>query len=166
MADLSDSLRDAVFYGILDTGYVARENMYEKCRQLIMSGAKIVQLRAKKESEETRRELAFEMLLLFKKKNAPYFIINDSPESPPKICGIIPTPDCMSARTICPRTRRENLSAKNACSACPRTRPNRRKTPTAFPTFSTISRWVPSMPRKPNREEFRWVCNLWNTRQK
>jgi thiamine-phosphate diphosphorylase len=90
MADLSDSLRDAVFYGILDTGYVARENMYEKCRQLIMSGAKIVQLRAKKESEETRRELAFEMLPLFKKKNAPYFIINDSPELAAEICGIIP----------------------------------------------------------------------------
>ena len=90
MAELSDTLRDATFYGILDTGYVARENLVEKCKQLIATNCKIIQLRAKKQSEQERREMAFEILPLFKTPNAPYFIINDSPELASEICSIIP----------------------------------------------------------------------------
>ena len=90
MAELSDTLRDATFYGILDTGYVARENLVEKCKQLIATNCKIIQLRAKKQTEQERREMAFEILPLFKNPNAPYFIINDSPELASEICSIIP----------------------------------------------------------------------------
>lgn len=89
MAELSDTLRNATFYGILDTGYVARENLVEKCKQLIATNCKIIQLRAKKQSEQERREMAFEILPLFKNDNAPYFIINDSPELASEICSII-----------------------------------------------------------------------------
>ena len=90
MAELSDTLRDATFYGILDTGYVAPENLVEKCKQLIATNCKIIQLRAKKQTEQERREMAFEILPLFKNPNAPYFIINDSPELASEICSIIP----------------------------------------------------------------------------
>ncbi len=90
MAELSDSLREAIFYGILDTGYVARNDIFEKCRQLIASKCKIIQLRAKKQSEEERREMAFEILPLFKNNDAPYFIINDSIELAAEICSLIP----------------------------------------------------------------------------
>jgi len=90
MAALSDSLRAAVFYGILDTGYVARENLRDKCRALIASGAKIVQLRAKKQTDAERREMALELLPLFKAAGAPYFIINDSPALAAEICALIP----------------------------------------------------------------------------
>ena len=90
MAELSESLRDATFYGILDTGYVAPENLVEKCKQLIATNCKIIQLRAKKQTEEERRKMAFEILPLFKNPNAPYFIINDSPELAAEICSIIP----------------------------------------------------------------------------
>ncbi len=90
MAELSNSLRDAVFYGIVDTGYVSADNLYEKCRQLVNSGCKIIQLRAKKESESERRDMAFEILPLFKNPNAPYLIINDSIELAAEICNLIP----------------------------------------------------------------------------
>ena len=44
----SEKFRQAVFYAILDTGYVPHDNLADKCRQLIVGGAKVVQLRAKK----------------------------------------------------------------------------------------------------------------------
>ncbi len=90
MAELSDSLHEAIFYGILDTGYVARDLIFEKCRQLVASNCKIIQLRAKKQSEEERRKMAFEILPLFKNPNAPFFIINDSVELAAEICALIP----------------------------------------------------------------------------
>ncbi len=90
MAELSESLRNALFYGIVDTGYVPRENLFSKCEQLAAAGAKIIQLRAKKQEQAERREMAFELLPIFKKPNAPYFIINDSPELAAEICSIIP----------------------------------------------------------------------------
>ena len=46
----SEKFRQAPFYAILDTGYVPREKLADKCGQLIEGGAKIVQLRAKKET--------------------------------------------------------------------------------------------------------------------
>lgn len=87
MGSLSHRLEDAVFYGILDTGYVSRENLYPKCRDLVNSGSKIIQLRAKKESAAERREIAFEILPLFQKENAPFLIINDDVELAAEIPG-------------------------------------------------------------------------------
>lgn len=90
MASLSDSLRDAVFYGILDTGYVCDADLYAKCQALIDAGCKIIQLRAKKQDATRRREMAFEILPLFKNDIAPYFIINDDVELAREICRLIP----------------------------------------------------------------------------
>ena len=105
MAELSDQLRNATFYGILDTGYVARENIFEKCRQLLASGAKIVQLRAKKESEAEKRELALEIL--------PYFIINDSPELAAEICRLIPNAGLHVGQDDMPPREARKLIGKN-----------------------------------------------------
>lgn len=113
MAELSDKLRNATFYGILDTGYVARENIFEKCRQLVASGAKIVQLRAKKESEAEKRELALEILPLFKTQNAPFFIVNDSPELAAEICRLIPNAGLHVGQDDMPPREARKLIGKN-----------------------------------------------------
>lgn len=70
-------LQDCVFYGILDSGYVEKSALKSKCRDLILGGAKIIQLRAKKESEKERAQMALEITPLFETENAPIFIIND-----------------------------------------------------------------------------------------
>lgn len=75
--DLNQKLKDAVFYGILDTGYVPKELTRQKCQELIDGGCGLIQLRAKKESSLERAKLAEEILPLFDTKNAPIFIIND-----------------------------------------------------------------------------------------
>ena len=80
MAELSSELQNALFYGIVDTGYVSAENMFAKCQMLTNAGTKIIQLRAKNEDSKTRRKLAFELLPIFQKSNAPFFIINDDIE--------------------------------------------------------------------------------------
>jgi len=90
MASLSPLLRKAAFYGILDTGYVARENLFRKCEALAASGAKIIQLRAKKESAAERKTIALEILPVFKRENAPFFIINDDAPLAAEICSLIP----------------------------------------------------------------------------
>lgn len=48
MGSLSRRISECVFYGIADTGYVAREDMFSKCEQMADAGAKIIQLRAKR----------------------------------------------------------------------------------------------------------------------
>ena len=78
--DLNKKLKDAVFYGILDTGYVEPQNMHEKCRQLIEGGCGVIQLRAKKQSHLERAKMAEEILPLFDAPNSPIFIINDDYE--------------------------------------------------------------------------------------
>ena len=80
MGKLSERLKDAQFYGILDSGYVPRADMYSKCSQLINAGTKIIQLRAKLQTHSQRREIALEILPLFQRENAPLFIINDDAE--------------------------------------------------------------------------------------
>ena len=80
MRQYYDYLRDAVFYGIVDTGYVPFEKIESKCAALRDGGAKIIQLRAKKENHQTRRELALRLLPIFQTDNAPIFIINDDLE--------------------------------------------------------------------------------------
>ncbi len=71
---------DAILYTILDTGYVAPGDMFAKCRALIESGSKVIQLRAKKETSKTRRQMALEILPLFESPNSPTLIINDDIE--------------------------------------------------------------------------------------
>ena len=72
-------LQNIAFYGILDTGYVSRENWINKCKALLEGGAGIIQLRAKKESSDERRELLEEVLPLFSEVSVP-LIINDDLE--------------------------------------------------------------------------------------
>lgn len=90
MGSLSRRISECVFYGIADTGYVAREDMFSKCEQMADAGAKIIQLRAKKEDSPTRRNIAFNLLPLFKKRPDVLFIINDDIGLAAEICSIIP----------------------------------------------------------------------------
>ncbi len=78
--DNAKKLRECIFYGILDTGYVARDMMLEKCRALIAGGAGIVQLRAKRETSAERAAIAGEILSLFDSASAPILIIDDDLE--------------------------------------------------------------------------------------
>ena len=80
MGALSEKLEKIRFYGILDTGYVARESLFKKCRELIDSGIRIIQLRAKSESPAERKEIALEIFPLFQKNESPILIINDDAE--------------------------------------------------------------------------------------
>lgn len=90
MGSLSRRISDCVFYGIADTGYVTHEDMFSKCEQMADAGAKIIQLRAKKEDSPTRRNLAFNLLPLFKNRPDTLFIINDDIELAAEICSLIP----------------------------------------------------------------------------
>lgn len=90
MSKNSPNLIDAFFYGIVDTGYVDHSKLAQKCRMLEKAGAKIIQLRAKKETALEREKLAYELLPIFARKGAPYFIINDDAALAKKICSEIP----------------------------------------------------------------------------
>ncbi len=70
-------LSSARFYAILDTGYVDSNRWPETCRQLITGGADLIQLRAKKESADRRRELLETILPLFEPAGTPPLIVND-----------------------------------------------------------------------------------------
>lgn len=67
------------FYGILDTGYVAPQDMVPKCRALLSGGAQIVQLRAKKQTRDEMRMILCQILPLFMKSGVP-LIVNDDIE--------------------------------------------------------------------------------------
>ena len=60
-----NALRSARFYAILDTGYVQPARWTAVCRALLLGGADIVQLRAKRETSAQRRALLEEILPLF-----------------------------------------------------------------------------------------------------
>ena len=60
-----NALHSARFYAILDTGYVPPERWTAVCRSLLLGGADIVQLRAKRETLTRRRALLEEILPLF-----------------------------------------------------------------------------------------------------
>lgn len=70
----------AVFYAILDTGYVPREQLVEKCRSLIAGGADIIQLRAKREDTAARIEILTTLVPLFADTNVP-LVVNDDLEA-------------------------------------------------------------------------------------
>lgn len=76
-----NDLRSARFYAILDTGYVPRDRWSAVCRTLLLGGAAIVQLRAKRETATERRTLLDEILPLFAPgvvvATPPPLVIND-----------------------------------------------------------------------------------------
>ncbi len=70
-----NALRSARFYAILDTGYVPRDRWTPVCRALLLGGADLVQLRAKRETAAERRALLDEILPLF----APGAVVDAPP---------------------------------------------------------------------------------------
>jgi len=73
------SLAQCLLYGIVDTGYLRPNQVYAITSLLIQGGADIIQLRAKKESEEEILSLALEIAPLCRAASIP-FILNDHPE--------------------------------------------------------------------------------------
>ena len=74
-----DSLNQARFYAILDTGYVAPEKLVGKCRDLIAGGADLIQLRAKRESRRQRYAITESLIPIFESSRIP-LVINDDVE--------------------------------------------------------------------------------------
>jgi thiamine-phosphate pyrophosphorylase len=77
---MSVDLHPAVFYAILDTGYVPREKLVDKCRALLAGGADIIQLRAKREDTATRIEILKSLVPLFEDTEVP-LVVNDDLEA-------------------------------------------------------------------------------------
>ncbi len=74
------SLSETRYYGILDTGYVAPGDWIDKFHALIRGGAKTVQVRAKKETQDQRRELLAQVVRLaasLENAEQPAIIVND-----------------------------------------------------------------------------------------
>lgn len=71
------ALAKAGLYAILDTSYVARENLTEKCCALLEGGADLIQLRAKAESTHERRVILEELLPLFSGTDVPLLLNDD-----------------------------------------------------------------------------------------
>lgn len=76
------SLPASRLYGILDTGYVAPENMAVMAQQLLEGGIKILQLRAKKSSEKEIVAMA-RAILPHVRAAGGIFLINDHPHLVP-----------------------------------------------------------------------------------
>ena len=77
------SLGECRFYGILDTGYVSRADWTRKYNALVVGGAGIIQLRAKKESRKEREALLLQILEIrngVADKPQPPLILNDDIE--------------------------------------------------------------------------------------
>ena len=72
-------LKKALFYGILDTGYVSRDQWVSKCQALLEGGADLIQLRAKQTSSSEHADLLDAILPLFADYRVP-LIINDDLE--------------------------------------------------------------------------------------
>lgn len=75
-------LSTACLYGILDTGYVTPTNMATMAQQLLQGGIRILQLRAKKSSEEEIVAMA-RTILPHVRAAAGIFLINDYPHLVP-----------------------------------------------------------------------------------
>ena len=73
------SIAECLLYGIVDTGYVARENLVTITTQLLRGGADIIQLRAKKQTPEDVLAMARQLAPICRTAGIP-FIINDHPE--------------------------------------------------------------------------------------
>jgi len=95
------------FYGILDTGYVSLQNWERKCLALLEGGAGIIQLRAKKETNEERRQLLERILPFFSDTSVP-LIINDDLE----LAGAYPNLGLhVGQEDISPREARDKLGS-------------------------------------------------------
>lgn len=84
-------LGSARFYGILDTGYISGENWLSKFDALVAGGARIVQVRAKREDAPQRHELlskAYQRRQQLKKNRRPLLIVNDDVELAAEFPGI------------------------------------------------------------------------------
>jgi len=77
-------ITDALLYGILDLGYVTPENLEKVCSAMLEGGVDVVQLRAKKASEEEVEECARRIVGLTEEAGIS-FILNDYPELVPSI---------------------------------------------------------------------------------
>lgn len=73
---MKSKLNSAVFYGIVDMGYVAPENVESATRALCDGGAGVIQLRAKGVALEEIERLAHLVQPICKKAGVP-FIMND-----------------------------------------------------------------------------------------
>ncbi len=113
MAELSFQLQNAIFYGIIDTGYVSPDMMFAKCRMLADANVKIIQLRAKNEDAQIKRKIAFELLPIFQKPNAPFFIINDDIELASDICRKIENAGLHVGQDDCPIQEARKAIGKN-----------------------------------------------------
>lgn len=72
------SITECLLYGIVDTGYVAREHLVTITSQLLQGGVDILQLRAKKQSAGEVLEIALLLAPICRAAGIP-FIINDHP---------------------------------------------------------------------------------------
>ena len=72
-------LSECRLYGILDTGYVAQERLVPVLLALIEGGVDILQLRAKRNSQEEILAMAMEIAPICRVAGVP-FILNDYPE--------------------------------------------------------------------------------------
>jgi len=72
-------LSESRLYGIVDTGYVARENLVTMTSLLLLGGADIIQLRAKKHAPADVLAMALELAPICRAAGIP-FILNDHPE--------------------------------------------------------------------------------------
>ena len=73
---ISQVLKQARFYGILDSSYVGPRQWVAKCQAMLDGGADLVQLRAKRETVAERTILLEQILPLFANNRVP-LIIND-----------------------------------------------------------------------------------------
>jgi len=78
------ALADCHLYGILDTGYVAPEDLERTLRAMIAGGVDLVQLRAKHSDEEEIQDLSDPLVPIAEEAGVP-FIINDFPEIVPAV---------------------------------------------------------------------------------
>lgn len=76
---MKSKLNQALFYGIVDLGYVAEENVISATQDLLEGGAEILQLRAKGLPLEVVESLAKEIAPICRAAGIP-FIVNDFPE--------------------------------------------------------------------------------------
>lgn len=76
---MKSKLNQAVFYGIVDMGYVSAENVENATRALVDGGAGVIQLRAKGVALEEIERLAQRIQPICKNGGVP-FIVNDFAE--------------------------------------------------------------------------------------
>ena len=75
---MREILRDCRLYGIVDRGYVGRDEVVRVTRELISGGVRVLQLRAKGVPLEEVRRMAGEMLPVCRGEGA-LFVLNDYP---------------------------------------------------------------------------------------